>query len=64
MQAEIQEQPSVQTFYDFLEEQEKKYFTQLLVAFNWQKVKAAKAAGITRKTLWQKAKKYGIKQPN
>ena len=43
-----------------LEEMEKKYITEVLRQMRGKKVKAAKILGISRKTLLEKRKKYGI----
>ena len=43
-----------------LDEMEKKYITEVLRQTRGKKVKAAKILGISRKTLLEKRKKYGI----
>lgn len=48
--------------HPFLEEHEKHYLETLLNMNDWQMMKTAKAAGISRKCLWQKMKKHGIRR--
>ena len=43
-----------------LDDMEKKYITEVLRQTRGKKVKAAKILGISRKTLLEKRKKYGI----
>jgi DNA-binding NtrC family response regulator len=46
---------------DYNREQEKKYLSHVLRHFNGHVGQAAAALGISRKTLWEKTKKFEIK---
>jgi len=47
-----------------IESMEKRLIRKVLAETDWQRAKAAEILGINRTTLWQKIKRYGLKEPH
>jgi transcriptional regulator of acetoin/glycerol metabolism len=45
----------------FMADAEKEYLAAMLARFNWRVGLAAQALSISRKTLWEKSKPYGLR---
>ena len=49
------------TLETFVADAEKEYLAAMLARFNGRVGLAAQALGISRKTLWEKSKRYGLR---
>jgi transcriptional regulator of acetoin/glycerol metabolism len=49
------------TLEAFMADAEKAYLSAVLLRFDWRVGVAAHALGISRKTLWEKSKRYGLR---
>ncbi|WP_076592142.1 sigma-54-dependent transcriptional regulator [Herminiimonas arsenitoxidans] len=54
-------QPQIIPLAEFNREQERRYLVQVLAHYSGQMAQTAAALGISRKTLWEKTRKLGIK---
>jgi DNA-binding NtrC family response regulator len=63
VQAPVQADPaSIVTLSGYLDEREREYIEEVLLANQWRIVDTASALGISRKNLWEKMKKLGIRE--
>ncbi|HZV54828.1 MAG TPA: sigma-54 dependent transcriptional regulator [Rhodocyclaceae bacterium] len=61
--ADMDEHASPESLAEFVQACERRYIEQMLAASAWRIKDTAAQLGITRKNLWEKMRKYGIKSP-